>query len=295
MRRFAAVLGAALLILAVAGPVTASSSDQHAVHYYLSLGDSLAAGYQPTGDPNDMYRTSDGYADQLYAIARTEIPKLRHVKLGCPGETTVTMIEGGICPYEEGSQLAEAVEFLHAHAKFVSFVTIDIGWNDVGSATACILAGGNPTGCVQPGIESIQEHLPVILAALHDAAPNVPIVGMNLYDPFLGYWFQGQQGQAFAMLSVDLIAGTESAPGINDLVAGIFDGFGMDVADVETAFQTTSWTPPVEFPPGSGNYVPLNVATVCALTWMCTPYFDVHPNTAGYGVMAQAFAEVLGL
>ena len=85
---------------------------------------------QPTGDPANFSRTNEESAEQLLDIARVASPRLWLVKLGCPGETTVTMIAGGICSYDHGSQLDEAVAFLRAHRSFVAFVTIDIGAND---------------------------------------------------------------------------------------------------------------------------------------------------------------------
>jgi hypothetical protein len=89
MRPLGSIVAAFVLTLTLAAPALAApgASDANAVHYYLSLGDSLAAGYQPTGDPAVMYRTDEGYADQLYEMARSHFVKLRHVKLGCPGET----------------------------------------------------------------------------------------------------------------------------------------------------------------------------------------------------------------
>jgi lysophospholipase L1-like esterase len=285
MRRSWAAAGAAILILGLAGPVAAANrSGDVAVHYYLSLGDSLAAGVQPTGDPNDMYRTSDGYTDQLYAIAKSHYPKLRHIKLGCPGETTTTFVDGGICAYEHGSQLAEALAFLHAHGKFVSLITIDIGWNDVGPAEACILGGGSPVDCIQPGIAAISSNLPNILAAIKAAAPGIPIVGMNMYDPFLAYWLGGSDGQALAGLSVSLLVG------VNVIVGQIYGAFGVPVADVESAFSTTDFADTIALD-GFG-LVPLNVATICGWTWKCA-VGDNHANHDGYAAIAGAFADVL--
>src|SRR5436189_107930 len=57
-------------------------------------------------------------------------PGLKLVKLGCPDETTTSMINGGICRYRGGSQLATAVAFLQAHRSRVLLVTLDIGAND---------------------------------------------------------------------------------------------------------------------------------------------------------------------
>jgi lysophospholipase L1-like esterase len=282
MRRVAAVVGAAFLVMALAGPVAAAPAGD-TVHYYLSLGDSLAAGQQPIGDPTDMYRTRDGYADQLYRMAKESDPKLRHIKLGCPGETTTSFIEGGICAYEHGSQLATALEFLHARGDRVAFVTIDIGWNDVNPTVACILQGlGTPEQCLQPGVDSITSNLPTILGALKAAAPGVPIIGMNMYDPFLAYSLAGDAGQQLADLSLGLLLG------VNGLVEAIYGALQVPVADVESAFNTTDSS----LVPGVG--MPLNVYTICGFTWICSPYQDVHANHDGYEAIADAFAEQLG-
>jgi lysophospholipase L1-like esterase len=273
------------LSLAIAQPVAAvgpGSSGDHAPVYYLSLGDSLAAGQQPIGDPADMYRTNEGYADQLYAIAKSWYPNLQLVKLGCPGETTGTMIDGGICAYDHGSQLDQAVAFLHAHQQFVAFVTIDLGVNDFPCQTG--------VECLPPGVVTIQANLPSILAALREAAgPSTPIVGATIYDPFLGAWLTGPEGQAFAQLSV-----FQAIVPLNQLLTGIYGAAGMPVADVEGAFSTTDFTTMVPFPPLGA--VPLNVVRICQWTWICAPAPlgpDNHATTAGYGAIAQAFALVL--
>jgi lysophospholipase L1-like esterase len=283
MRSFLSGLAVVVLSLAMAASVAAApgSSGTRAPLYYLSLGDSLAAGVQPTGSADSQFRTSDGYADQLYAIARQSHPNLRLVKLGCPGETTGTMIAGGICPYENGSQLADAVEFLHAHRKFVAFVTIDIGFNDFPCSELSCLAAGSA---------SINQNLPTILAELREAAgPSVPIVGMTIYDPFLGLWLTGPDGQALARLSV-----SDAIVPINRLLTGLYAAAGSPVADVEGAFSTTDFDTPVSLP-GFGS-VPLNVARICEWTWVCAsaPYGpNNHANAAGYQSIAQAFWAVL--
>jgi hypothetical protein len=84
-----AMLCAALLT----GPISAraDTSANGPVHYYLSLGDSLAAGEQPTL-PFGQNFGDEGYADQLYAFEQSRIPNLKLVKLGCGGETTASMI-----------------------------------------------------------------------------------------------------------------------------------------------------------------------------------------------------------
>jgi lysophospholipase L1-like esterase len=284
MRRIWAVLAALIFVLATAGSTLAAdgSSDEHAKLYYVSVGDSLAAGVQPIGDPADLYRTDQGYAEQLLALARVDSPKLSLVKLGCPGETTTTMIEGGICSYAHGSQLDEAVSFLEAHRSFVAFVTIDIGPNDF----ACY-----EPECLPAGVGSIQANLPVILAALREAAgPGVPIVGMTIYNPFLAAWLLGPEGQDFAVFSATQLIGP-----VNALLSGIYLASGALVADIETAFSSNDFTTLIDI--GFGP-IPLNVARICMWTWVCAPPPlgpNNHANATGYGVMAGAFATALGL
>ena len=284
MRRIWAVLAALVFLLSTASATLAAggSRGEHAKLYYVSVGDSLAAGVQPIGDPADLYRTDEGYAEQLLAIARVESPKLSLVKLGCPGETTTTMIAGGICAYPHGSQLDEAVSFLKAHRQFVAFVTIDIGANDFPCQAA---------ECIPAGAAAIQANLPTILTALREAVgPGVPIVGMTIYNPFLAAWLLGPEGQAFAQLSATYLMGP-----VNALLRGIYVAAGAGVADIETAFSSNDFATQVDL--GFGP-IPLNVARICTWTWVCAPAPwgpDNHANVAGYGVIAGAYATVLGL
>ena len=69
-----------------------------APRYYVSLGDSLARGVQPDASGASV-PTGGGYPDRVYAVLHRDSPGLRLVKLGCSGETSYTMIRGGICHY----------------------------------------------------------------------------------------------------------------------------------------------------------------------------------------------------
>ena len=281
MRRIAALAFAIALTLSIAAPVAAvgpGESGSHAPVYYLSLGDSLSVGEQPLGPDGTGVATDRGYADQLFAIAQARYPNLRLVKLGCRGETTATMIAGGVCAYDHGSQLAQAVRFLHAHRQFVVFVTIDIGANDFPCQDS--------EACLAAGFASIGGNLPRILAELREAAgPATPIVGATIYDPVLGAWFLGPQGQALATASVPVFAT------VNGFLTSIYTAAGVPVADVQGAFSTADFTPVLEL-----GGLPLNVARICQWTWVCAPAPygpNNHANAAGYAAIAQAFAAVL--
>ena len=249
------LLAAGAILLAGGLASSTALADTPQETYYLSLGDSLAEGFQPTGGPHGAQAPpgyNQGYADQLFKLERAAFPKLRLVKLGCGGETTETMIEGAHCQYGAGSQLDEAVAFLEDHAGEVEFVTLDIGANDL---IECFFTGD--PDCLAAGVAAIQANLPIILAALKDAAgTQVPIVGMTYYN---------------------LFAGTPQGPGIdalNALIEGIYIAAGVPVAQVDDAFAA-------------------NPDGVCAWTWFCSRYQDIHANSEGYGVIAETFAEVL--
>jgi hypothetical protein len=41
--------------------------------------------------------------------------------------------------------------------------------------------------------------------------------------------------------------------------------------------------------------VPVNVAAICAYTYICSPFADVHANPTGNAVIAHAVEVALGL
>jgi len=278
-------------VTACSGPATSARSHVEAVPatYYLALGDSLSQGVQPDRAGASV-PTGQGYADQLYAMLHGSQPTLQLVKLGCTGETTATMIHGGICHYRGGSQLAEAVAFLTAHRGHLVLVTIDIGANDPEACgTAASLRA--VTACVGTNLPDAISNLGTILARLRAAAgPGVRIVGMSYYLPALAEWRNGTVGQGIAWLSERLAAG------YNDLLERAYADSGVRVANVFGAFETSDFGNEATVP-GIGT-VPRNVALICQWTWACTspprgP--NQHANQAGYGVIARAFLSASGL
>jgi lysophospholipase L1-like esterase len=290
----AVAVAAAVAVTACSGPgPSAPSAGSHAgsvpATYYLALGDSLSQGVQPDAAGTSV-PTGQGYPDQVYAVLHRSQPALRLVKLGCPGETTATMIRGGICRYHGGSQLAAAVAFLNAHRGHVVLVTIDIGAND---PEDCGTSAGLRaiTACLETNLPDAIGNLGTILYRLRTAAgPDVRFVGMSYYLPALAEWRQGTTGQAVAWVS------ERAAAGYNDLLDRAYTASGVRVANVFGAFETSDFGNQVAVP-GVGT-VPRNVARICQWTWACAspprgP--NQHANQAGYGVIAQAFLSAAGL
>jgi lysophospholipase L1-like esterase len=242
-------------------------------------------GVQPDSSGRSL-RTNQGYADDLYKSVLPGRPGLQLVKFGCPGETTETFTRGGLCHYDQGSQMAAAAAFLRAHQGSMAFVTIDLGANNV---DACASGANNvDVNCVLNGFSRIKDQLPVILQQLRAAAgPQVRIVGMNLYDPFLAFELNGPSGQGVGNLSLSF------AGQLNGTFASIYQAAGDPMADVAAAFATNDTTPTSLA--GHGT-VPTNVARICQLTWMCAPKPvgpNIHGNAAGYQVMARAFRPLV--
>ena len=274
---------AAVMCLAPAGAL----AQGHATgkQYYLALGDSLARGAQPNTSGTTV-PTNKGYANDLRAIEKKKFNDLTLQQLGCLGETTTTMMKGGICTYTAGSQLKQAVQFLQMHKGHVAFVTIDIGANDVDN---CIVNGVVDLQCVAAGEASIQKNVPKIAAQLRKAAGNdVPIIGMTYYDPFLAAWLQGTDGQTLAGESQAL------AKAVNRIISAGYRSAKFRVANVAQTFLTAK--PFTVVTQLNGETVPVGVANICQLTWMCAPSPqgpNIHANVAGYSAIAQTFAGKL--
>ena len=278
---------AALTVMAAAA-LTACSSPPAAkppppASYYLALGDSLSRGVQPDAAGASV-PTGQGYPDLVYATLLASHPGLRLVRLGCPGETTKTMMHGGICRYSAGtaSQLAAATAFLRAHRGHVFLVTIDIGANDLEDC------GNRPSltqlaSCIGQ-LPKVTANVAAILASLRAVAgPGVRITGMNYYLPALAEWRSGLLGRATAQLS------EKFAVAYDDLLRRAYGQAGITVANVFGAFETTNFGDPVTVP-GIGS-VPRNVARICQWTWECAPPPrgpNQHANAAGYRVIADA-------
>ena len=291
VRAVVAAFGASLLLvvftvcaLLVAGPAGATTTAPPP--FYLAVGGSGSVGFQPTSTHPHGMPTDSGYSNDLAAREATRWPGLTLVRIGCPGISTLGMIEGsGHCLYRDGSQLQTALDFLHTHPSTV-LVTVDLGFNDV---VRCLHDMNVDAACVANGLSSVQLQLPRILTALRQAAPaQAQIIGVGHYDPYLGHAVRGAAGQAFAQASLGVLER------LNGVMRAAYAKAGMPMADVSAAFSAEDTTPVTV--PGLGT-VPTDVARVCALTWMCTaPPMgpNLHPDDDGYRVIAGALAAALG-
>lgn len=270
LRRLAGFAAVLATVLAVAAPQ--ASAHPRPSMYYVALGDSLAAGYQP--DP--AIGRDQGYVPRIHrALGRVKLQNF-----GCDGATTTTLLAGGGgCTYgTAGSQLEAAERFLRRHKARV--ITIDIGGNDV---NRCAAGGTIDQACTLTALGTLSTNLGQIVQRLRAAAPGARIVGMTYYNPYLAAWLRGPAGQAVVQQSLPLSAL------LNQILTGIYTAADVRVANVAAAYASTDLTTQAELP-GVGP-VPLAVARICTWTWMCAPGRtpDIHPTSAGYQVIADAY------
>jgi lysophospholipase L1-like esterase len=244
--------------------------------YYLALGDSFSFGYQVARltTPPDPAAFDHGFVDRLGEYLRRIAPAITIVNYGCPGESTVTFMEGG-CPATaqgfplhdsfDGTQLDAAVDFLQAHPGEVSPITISLALNDVQRFIAdCAF---EPL-CIQQGAPAttrqITANLAVILDRLRRAAPNVEIIVLGPYDPFIG----------------NLEFADPLFVALNDAMAETVTGASARYADIFPTFN----------PQGD---MEAETRAMCMLTLSCTNG-DGHPSDLGYQVMADTIIDVSG-
>jgi lysophospholipase L1-like esterase len=300
-------LAAALAAFAPAAAVAKKKAKpKSTTRYYLALGDSLSQGIQPLGPSYAIVETNAGYPDQLYSYYSKEIKHLKLVDVGCPGDTTSSLLTGKgnsasvatfKCDLKGGSQLAAAVAFLKAHHNKgeVPLVTIDIGANDVDGCTSQTTVPA-VEACVGNGVSSIKTNTPQILSALKKAAPKgTTFAAMNLYDPVLAYGLIPTSPlNSLAGLSLTLVQS------INTTIATADTAAGFKTADVADAFDTYDTTDQLEYTgplAPTGQMVAKNLYEICTLTWMCaaSPQGpNIHANAAGYAAIAGAFETVIG-
>ena len=271
MRLTAALVACAALMLGLA-------PGARATHYYLALGDSLAAGFQAP-----PARAHAGYVDDLYAWALRRQRGLRLVNIACLGTTSTTLMSGDLCSASAGSQLRRAVSFLRRHRAKVSLVTIDVGGNDIGAA--CGTGLSVTVNCVRSVLAATGANVTKIAHELRAAAGrHTPIVAMNYYDPGLALWLQ-PSSRALVPQTVSIV------DSLNRTLARAYRSADIAVADMATAFATHDLRHKTTLA-GHGR-VPIAVANICRYTGACLSPQNNHGTALGYRVISRAFLDAL--
>jgi lysophospholipase L1-like esterase len=283
MRALLRVL-AVLLLVAFALPAASPAAKKR---FYVSLGDSLGAGYQKAADGTVVFHP--GYTGVVLRAAKKTTKRLKLRNFSCPGEDVMTFAVGGCKDTERASspsQLARAAKFMRAHKGQIALVTVSLGANEFTPCTSEQF--GVDLTCVGKGKGIIDEFLPERFEAIRKAAgKRTPIAALTLYNPYVAYYLDPVQYN-LAPLS-DGLAG-----GVNDTIAKAAKAQRFKVADGFAAFDSGNFSEMGEF---NGQQVPVAVANACKFTQQCLlpPQKNIHPTDLGYKTLGNAFISALGL
>lgn len=285
--RSLAILAVSLVssLVPLMATVSAASASAPAV-FYLDLGASESVGVQPTAASPLGQPTNDGYANDLVALEASRGVNLQLTELGCPGESTTTMISGDDhCYQAPNSQLTRAVAFLQAHFNQPGLVTIDLGFNNL---RHCIHQEFSDQHCVTTHLATLRTELTSILQTLIAAAgPQVSFIGLNHNDPYLANALNRTHDLNFATGS------SVAIDALNATLSDVYGLFDIPVANIARAFYNAVQRP-TRFP--RLGRVPTNEARACTWTWMCRRGHygpNLHPNDVGYQVMANTIATLM--
>lgn len=297
-RRWMAGLLAALFVLAVSGCSTAGATSREVTvapsdRLYVSIGDSYAAGYQPSAAAT----TTNGFAYQV-----ADRTGLRLVNFGCSGVTSTVLLDTVGCDpaalgpgapeYADASQASAAVAFLRRYHAQVSLVTIVVGGNDVKPCLLTDNGGVSPdaTACATAAVQKLRTNLATLLSDVRSAVgPDVRVVGLTYPDVYLGAWVSSAaDGRTVAADSVGFFRNV-----LNPALRDRYTAAGARFVDVTAV---TGGYGPLTDTVADGQYgtLPVPVARVCALTFYCSRS-DPHPTTDGYTAIANEVLTAAGV
>ncbi len=195
----------------------------------------------------------DGYVSRFHGWLETSSSEELGLRnFGVPGETSGSLLHAG--------QLDEAVEF--GADNFVRYVTIDVGANDLlGHLTSpdCSddISSSRCTQRIEATLGAYRLTIEEIFAVIADAFPDATVIMLTTYNPF-GFGFE--ERVAFEAASNAVITR------LNRIASSAARDHGFLVADGFAPMRgtTTSTTHMVDSPP------------------------DIHPNVAGFDLLAGA-------
>lgn len=269
-----------------AAPSSAGAAVNAPRAFYLVIGASDSLGVQPSATSPGGHRTNRGYANDVVAAEAARGVTLDMTQIGCPGETTFTMMNGGDhCYSAPTTQLSTAIDFLSAHRTETGLVTIDLGFNNL---LPCLVHGALDANCVNGLLPQLRLDMTTILTALKAAAgPNVTFIGIDHFNPYLASAVGGPSGRIIAYDSVHPLTA------LNRTLYDVYGSFDIAVAHAAAAFHLADGDSAKAI---RGVRVPGDALHVCALTYMCRAQHapNFHPDSRGYRIIAGAILNALG-
>jgi lysophospholipase L1-like esterase len=152
------------------------------VPWFLALGDSITYGFSL--DP--AVQGNPSWATVLQQRLAAEGDDLALYAPACPGETTVTYAAGGcsgrvfVPALGARTQRDLALDAIARRGDSLRFIVVELGTNDYFQARTAV-------GDVEARLDQAAQRLDALTAELQRAAPGVPVILANIYDPHGSY------------------------------------------------------------------------------------------------------------
>ncbi len=241
-----------------AGPVTIPVAGQPPVAgrpWFLTVGDSVTSGY--TVDPTRA-GTNSAWALQLQGMLAASGRPWTLFDTACAGERTDTYYTR--CPgrsqipfLQNASQHDVAMAAIAAHRADLRAIFVDIGSND-------LLRSERDNLTLDASIAALRPAVTRIVADLRHAAPGVPVILCNFYDPLANL----------------VVATRTQLDQVNAMLAQVAAAEGARVADFHDQVNTAT----------AGTDTHLCDYIDCA-------HGDLHPTVLGHTRLAQAALAAL--
>lgn len=290
----AIIVGVVLLGLGVAAARARVSDDDLPTRYYVSIGDSYAAGYRPGGASGTT--NGDGYAYQvLDGLNRHGHWELKN--FGCVGQTARGMqfdngcaegaLAAGGVAYPDTTQEAAADQFIGAHRNEIGLITVAMGANDIIKCLD-IEDAGAAQGCAEIAVADIRTSLSAFLTETRKlVGDKVPIVGVSYINVFRAGGMTGQPDGDRKAARSQVLFDNYLIPALRDTYAQ----FGARFVDTTELAGGQLPDTQKSLLPEHGT-VSTGVARVCTLTYYCSDN-DPHPNRAGHALIARAIQAAI--
>ncbi len=281
MSRSRVVLTVALLLLATVGvacsqdsarstdrsPTSNPPADTNSLSSpsYIALGDSLSVGFGAS---------KPGVTDFVSLVYQSLDEEYELINLGHGGDTSRDLIDHG--HLDEAIATIEELNDDGNDDNNVSLVTLEIGGNDLlGLYFSSVITGVCPdvttalskAECHEPLAATLAEfdaNFEIALDRLLASDPSLTILVLTLYDPFSGL-LSAQSG--IAALALEGVVDSRIPDGLNDIIRQHAGERSIPVVELYEPFQNR------------------------AAELMSSDF--IHPNDAGYRVMADAVIATL--
>ena len=265
MRRLLLLLPLLVVALAAAcsdgGQATAPiATDTAGVPVYIALGDSLSEGIGASAPGSTSF----------VPLVHDSLPgRYALQNLGHSGDTSQQLLDHG--------HLDDAIaEIVAGNGRDVRLLTLEIGGNDLLRLYSSFVITGicpdvdtllTTPDCVDAltaALTNFEPNFAATLDTIEAAAPSLEVIVLTLYDPFSG---RLPVQSAISQVALEGMAGSPFPEGLNTIIRRLVEGRNVTLVDLYPLFQ------------GRGN-------ELISIDF-------IHPNDAGYAVMAAAVIAAL--